>query len=69
MNKHDEYYREFVILGYSEDKADELATLVTKPLAEFPELTPELQVEIIEALNAIGCTSFRMFPGELRKIL
>lgn len=68
MIKRNEYYKEFIMLGYSEDEADALATLAIKQSAEIPELNPELELKIIETLNSIGCTSFRMSPEELREI-
>ena len=63
-----EYYQDFLKLGYSETEAEELAILTERYQAELPEVNPEELMKIIEAFNDIPLVN-PISPEELRSIL
>lgn len=63
-----EYYQDFLKLGYSETEAEELAILAERYQAELPEVNPEELMKIIEAFNDIPLVN-PISSEELRSIL
>lgn len=63
-----EYYQDFLKLGYSETEAEELAILAERYQTELPEVNPEELMNIIERLNDIPLVN-PISPEELRSIL
>ena len=62
----EEYAKDFQKLGYTHEESMELAKAAIQPITINPAINWD---EIIEAFNSIGCTSFRMTPEEIEKIL
>ena len=58
----EEYTKDFEKLGYTHEESIELAKAAIQPITINPAINWD---EIVEAFNAIGCTSFRMTSEEI----
>lgn len=65
-----EYYKDFRALGYSKIEAQDLTILAAKCHAELPCVSPEeATTNILEAFDAIGCTSFLLSADEIGRLI
>ena len=62
----EEYTKDFERLGYTHEESIELAKAAIKPVTINPEIGWN---EIVDAFNAIGCTSFQFTADELKEIM
>lgn len=62
----EEYTKDFEKLGYTHEESVELAKAAIQPITINPAINWD---EIVEAFNAIGCTSFRMTSEEIENVL